>query len=34
MFDIFDKQILQIIIFVIFDKQAKQTTSIFLVYRN
>jgi len=34
MFNIFNKQILQIIIFVIFNKQAKQAINIFLIYRN
>ncbi len=34
MFNIFDKQILQTNIFIIFNKEARQTISIFLVYRN
>ncbi len=34
MFNIFNKQILQAIIFAIFDKQTKQTIKIFLVYRK
>ncbi len=29
-----NKQILQTIIFAIFDKQARQTINIFLIYRN
>ncbi len=33
-FNIFNKQILQITILAIFNKQAKQTFSILLVYRN
>ncbi len=34
MFNMFDEQILRTIMFAIFDKQAKQTTSIFLVYKK
>jgi len=34
MFNIFDKQILQTIMFAMFDKRTRQTTSIFLVYRK
>ncbi len=34
MFDIFDKQVLQTIIFAILNKQTKQAISIFLIYRN
>jgi len=34
MFDILDKQVLQAIMLAMFDKQAKQTINIFLVYRN
>jgi len=34
MFNMFDKQILRTTMFAIFDKQTKQTISIFLIYRN
>jgi len=34
MFDIFDKQVLRAIILAILNKQAKQTISIFLIYRK
>ncbi len=30
----FDKQVLQTIIFVMFNKQARQATNIFLIYRK
>jgi len=33
-FNILDKQVLQATIFAIFDKQAKQTISIFLICKN
>jgi len=34
MFNIFDEQTLQTIMFAIFDKQTKKTINIFLIYRN
>ncbi len=34
MFDIFDEQVLRTTIFAMFDKQTRQTISIFLVYKN
>ncbi len=34
MFNIFEKQILRRIMLAIFDKQTRQTTSIFLIYKK